>query len=56
MNCISTLRPCMFLISGNDSTCMHCMYVDKLQQNYGTIHDCLESRHTLHTAYVCVVC
>ena len=45
----------MFLISGNDSTCMHCMYVDKLQQNYGTVHDSLESRRSLHTAYVCGV-
>ena len=45
-----------FMINGSDSTCMHCTYVDKLWQNYGTIHDCLESRHTLHTAYICGVC
>ena len=44
------------MINGSDSTCMHCTYVEKLQQNYGTIHDCLESRHNLHAAYVCGVC
>ena len=25
-------------------------------QNFGKIHDFSESRHTLHTAYVCGVC
>ena len=44
------------MITGSDSTSMHRMNVDKLEQNYGTVHDCLESRHTLHTAFVCGVC